>query len=462
MIHVPSMVARRHMAGLSLIEMMIALIMALIVAAGIITVFASTSSSNKVQQQMAALQEEGRFAIHSLRNDLANANGTYCSNSGGNAMDTGSTGGSGLYLDALRSPTVYAKTAIAFTDNTVALPVPGGAYSLPSSVFMRGYECTTSSCTPNGLAGLVASGIPAMDTAVDSRVKGADVLTIRYLKPGAGWAIVPSGGSIPGTTLDAPASATSSATVTDINLVPMTGEPAVNTFTGTLAMLADCSNAQVFTVSGAGGATLTPNNNYAPPLDISTGAAPRLFDFTNDFQTVTYYLKVVCADGSSPCAHTTGALIRRVNGQENVAGAGELVRGVERLDFRYGIIDANGNTQFLTADQVDTRNGGAIPCPPGNPTNLMLDPDSSSPPQEKGCLWRAVQTIEVHILMDGQTPLYTLTPNEMAYIYTPDSGGATPTLPTTHTIQPNADQGFPNPLLRREFTTLVALRNFNP
>jgi len=450
------------MAGLSLIEMMIALIMALIVAAGIITVFASTSSSNKVQQQMAALQEEGRFAIHSLRADLANANGTYCSNTGGNAMDTGATGGSGLYLDSLRSPTVYAKTAIAFADNTVALPAPGGAYSLPSSVFMHGYQCDTGTCTPSGLTGLVASGIPAMGTAPGSRVKGADVLTIRYLKPGSGWAIVRTGSSIPGTTLDAPASATSSATVTDINLVPMADEPAVNTFTGTLAMLADCSNAQVFTVSGAGGATLTPNNNYAPPLDISTGAAPRLFDFTNDFQTVTYYLKVVCADGSSPCAHTTGALIRRVNGHEDVAGAGELVRGVERLDFRYGIIDANGNTQFLTADQVDTRNGGAIPCPPGNPTNLMLDPDGSSPPQEKGCLWRAVQTIEVHILMDGQTPLYTLTPNEMAYIYTPDSASATPLPPASHAIQPNADQGFPNPLLRREFTTLVALRNFNP
>jgi type IV pilus assembly protein PilW len=442
--------ARRRMAGLSLIEMMIALIMALIVAAGIITVFASTSSSNKVQQQMAALQEEGRFAIHSLRNDLANANGTYCSNTGGNAGLTGS----GLYLDALRSPTVYAKTAIAFTDNTVALPASTQAYSLPSSVFMRGYECTSTSCNPSGTS--LAPGVPAMGTAVGSRVKGADVLTIRYLKPGAGWAVVPTGN--PGTTLGA-----TNGTVTQINLVQRAGEPAVNTFTGTLAMLADCSNAQVFTVSGAGGATLTPNNNYASPLDISTGAAPRLFDFTNDFQTVTYYLKVVCADGSSPCAHTTGALIRRVNGLETVAGAGELVRGVERLDFRYGIIDANGNTQFLTADQVDTRNGGAIPCPPGNPTNLMLDPDSaSSPTREKGCLWRAVQTIEVHILMDGQTPLYTLTPNEMAYIYTPDSATATPIPPTAHAIQPNADQGFPNPLLRREFTTLVALRNFNP
>jgi type IV pilus assembly protein PilW len=426
------------MAGLSLIEMMIALVMALIVAAGIITVFASTSSSNKVQQQMAALQEEGRFAIHSLRADLANANGTYCSNTGGNAGLTTS----GLYLDSLRSPTVYAKTAIAFTDSTVTLPAPSGAYSLPSSVFMRGYQCDASTCTPSGLATLVASGIPAMGTALGSRVKGADVLTIRYLKPGAGWAIVPVGN--PGTTLDA-----TNGTVTQINLVQRAGEPAVNTFAGTLAMLADCSNAQVFAVSGASSGTLTPTGaNYAQPLDISKGAAPRVFDFANDFQTVTYFLEVVDAGNG----HTTGQLVRRVNGTNQ-----PLVTGVERLDFRYGIIDADGKTEFLTADQVDAAtdaSGASIPCPPDVATPGGMP--------ATGCLWRAVQTIEVHILMDGQTPLYTLTPNEMAYIYTPDSASATPIAPTAHTIQPNADQGFPNPLLRREFTTLVALRNFNP
>lgn len=445
--HVPP-VARRSMAGLSLIEMMIALVMALIVAAGIISVFASTSSSNKVQQQMAALQEEGRFAIQSLRDDLGNANGTYCSNSGGNAGGTSS----GLYLDSLRSPTIYANSAITFNDDTVSLPASTQAYSLPSIMFMRGYDCTASACNPLDPNTKVA-GIPAAGKAVGNRVVGSDVLTIRYLKPGSGWAITSTGSTISAT----------GGSVNTITLKPLSGEPAVNTFTGSLAMLADCSNAQVFTVTNSSG-TLTvqgsPSPNYAQPLDITQGAAPRVYDFSNDFQTVTYYLKVVCADGSSPCAHTTGALVRRVNGQENVAGAGELVRGVERLDFRYGIIDANGNTQFLTADQVDSGNGNTIACPPGVPLPDTADNMPGNTPVT-GCLWRAVQTVEVHILMDGQTPLYTLTPNEMYYIYTPD-GAVTPTAPSAHTIKPNADQGFPQQLIRREFTTLVALRNFNP
>jgi type IV pilus assembly protein PilW len=62
--------------------------------------------------------------------------------------------------------------------------------------------------------------------------------------------------------------------------------------------------------------------------------------------------------------------------------------------------------------------------------------------------------------MDGQTPLYTLTPTEMFYIYSPD--GDSPQAPSAHAVQPDTDQGFPKELIRREFTTLVALRNFNP
>lgn len=441
-----TILARRRMAGLSLIEMMIALVMALIVAAGIITVFASTSSSNKVQAQMAVLQEEGRFAIQSLRTDLGNANGGYCSNSGGNAGGTAS----GLYLDSLRSPTVYAKTLstvnAAFYDNTTSITgdSPTGAYSLPSFLYMRGYDCTASTCTPVDPHTDVP-GIPAMGTAVGDRVKGAAVLTIRYLKPGSGWAISPNGGT-PGSTITAGASGT----VDSITLSPLTGEDPASDFTGPLAMLADCSNAQVFQVAVTGN-TVTPDTsagaNYAQPLDVSKGAAPRLFDFDNDFQTVTYYLKVVDAGNG----HTTGELVRRINGVDQ-----PMVRGVERLDFSYGVINANGGTQFLTANEVDTgttSGGTSIPCPPDVATPAGMP--------TTGCLWRAVQTIEAHVLMDGQTPLYTLTPAEMNYIYSPD-GGTTPSAPSAHAIAPDTDQGFPKQLIRREFTTLVALRNFNP
>jgi type II secretory pathway component PulJ len=51
----------RH-KGITLVELMIAMVLGLLVAAGIITVLISTSNSNKAQMQLARLQEEGRFA----------------------------------------------------------------------------------------------------------------------------------------------------------------------------------------------------------------------------------------------------------------------------------------------------------------------------------------------------------------------------------------------------------------
>jgi type IV pilus assembly protein PilW len=437
--------ARRRMAGLSLIEMMIALVMALIVAAGIITVFQSTSSSNRVQAQLASLQEAGRFAIQSLRNDLANANSNYCSNTGGNASATGS----GIFLDSLRSPLMYAKanltdTGVAghFADITTPLPDPTQAYSLPSAIFMRGYDCGTNSgsCTPVDPS--ASTDIPILGTDVGDRVPGTSVLTIRYLKPGSGWEIAPGGSSI-----DVGASPIT------ITLNPLPGEDPATDFTGSFAMLADCNSAKVYSVTPGTTVTLT-GDNYTQPTNFGNGKppAPRVFDFSNDFQTITYYVKVVNAGNG----HTTGALVRRVNGRDDVAGAGELVRGVERLNFSYGIIDANGNTQFLSANEVDTgttTDGTTIPCPPG----VSIDGGMGN----AGCLWRAVKTIQVNVLMDGQTPLYTLTPAEMNYIYSPD-GDNVPAPPASHDIKPVDDQGFPKELLRREFTTVVALRNYNP
>ena len=450
---------RRRMAGLSLIEMMIALVMALIVAAGIITVFASTSSSNKVQQQMAALQEEGRFAIQSLRSDLGNGNGAYCANSGGNA----SLVASGISLDSLNAPTVTSNVIgsvnAALADDTTPLDDPGNAFALPSFVFLRGYDCTAAACTPVDPKTAVTNPLPAMGIAANSHLSGTSVLTMRYLKPNAGWSIVPVGGT--GSTI----AANSDGSVAAIALAPTGSEQPVTYFgAGDLGMLADCSAAYVFGAAGQGSNTITVSGaNYAKPKipDLTGGAAPRLFDFNKDFQTITYYVKVVCVNGAAVCpgGPTTGELERRVNGADQ-----PIVRGIERLDFRYGIIDANGNTQFLTAMGVDTNGGGTIACPPGVQlaANVGYTATTGGGSPNQGCLWRAVTSIQANILMDGQTPLYTLTTPEMAYIYSID-GDTTPQPPTeiTRNIQPSA-QGFPNQLLRREFTTLVALRNFNP
>jgi type IV pilus assembly protein PilW len=244
-------------------------------------------------------------------------------------------------------------------------------------------------------------------------------------------------------------------------LTPMSGEPAVKDFQSgdPLAMLADCSSAQIFAVSGQSSNQISSTgNNFIQPVAFENMTAPKLFDLSRDFQTVTYYLKVV--DNGDGGGHTTGALVRRVNGGDTAARDGsaeEIARGVERLDFKYGVQLADGSMRYYTAAQVDASThadcGSTVSIPiPGS--------------DDHGCLWRSLSIIEIDMLLDGQQPLYSLTPDELSYTYALDDTSAGPLVPKSPTdggrkITP-VQQGFPLPMLRREFTAVVAVRNFNP
>ena len=429
--------------GLSLIELLVAMVLGLLVSTGAVSIFIQMSAHNRVQRQLARLQEEGRFAIGRLNQDIALANGQYCNNTGGSAKQQAN----GIYLDALRSPQVYATglaDAMESSDLTTRMgsapypPAPGTPYPLPSFLAMRGYDCGMSMCTPVDPNAAGASAIPQMGTTIDSRVRGADVLTMRYIDASSGWAIG-SGTSIhidpafPGE-------------LKNITLSPGDNEPPRSDFSPThLAMLADCAGAQIFSVNVSGN-TLTPDGyNLAAPTAYEQAVAARLFDFNRDYRTVTYYLAVV-SNGND--GHT-GALIRQTNGNDGNKGGTreELVRGVERLDFRYAVEDADGNVSYLTAAEVDA----GVSCPPA--------PPNAPNALEVGCMWRAVKGVHASMLLSGHLALHTLKDDELSYLYEPDSNDSAP--PSAHPIKPS-DQGFETKLIRREFNTLVSVRNFNP
>ncbi len=439
-----------HQQGFTLIELMIAMVLGLMVTAGVLTVFLSTSASNKAQNQMAAIQETGRFAMSRLKADISMANAQFCNSTGGSAVQANPALADSPYIDNLRAPLVYANGAdLLKVLDDVTTPwgasgypaAPVQPYAIPSFLSMRGYDCDVSSCTPmDPSAFSFTPVVPAMGTAVDDRVVGADVLTLRYLDPNMGWSLgEPSGSTV-----------TESGGTVQINLNPLAGEPLVTEFDGDLAMLADCSGSQVFAVNGQGSNTLTATGNLAQPM----ASGLRVFDFNRAYRTVTYYLKVVDAGNG----HKTGALIRRVSiGPETPTkdmDEQELVRGIERLDFRYGVMMGDGQTHFLTAQEIEN-NSNAANCPYGQPK------PEAAPGNRTGCLWRAVKSIEVSLLADGQKPLARLTDDERSYTYTADNI-LTPTVPASHVIKPFADQGFSKALLRREFTSLVAIRNYNP
>lgn len=458
-----SVLKRRVARGVTLVELMVAMVLGLLVSGGIITLFLSTSNSNRVQTQLARMQEDGRFAISKLNDDLGMATGTYCNNTGGIAQSTTSQ----LFLDGLRTPKILAKDFLpsSLFENTTAWGVKSGkttypaaptaAYAMPSFMFMRGYNCTGSAaCTPIPVA-FLGGDLDTAGTAVGNRVVGTDVLTVRYLDSSRGWRI--------GDTNKVVAN-TADGTIKEIDLAPKAavppqpGEPPITDFKSGMALLADCSSAQVFAVTGSTTATLKPDGtrNFSAPLALQPQSAPRLFDFVNDMQNVTYYVQVVSDDGSNTGVKT-GALMRRVNGTTVSVPDQELVRGVERLTFRYAVEDDQGKVRFLTADQVDSRLDNTITCPP-TATSLGTS--------DGGCLWRAVKSIEVSVLLSSQVAMPSMTVPETAFLYTPDtaSGTLAPVYPTDTTnlaIKPSA-QGFDDKRLRRQFTSLVMLRNYNP
>jgi type IV pilus assembly protein PilW len=425
----------RVQAGVTLVELMVAMALGLLVAAGIVSVFLSTSDSHRVQSQMARLQEDGRFAVTRLARDLRMANAQYCTPSNAGGADEAPRRPS-------RVPVVYASGLMdVWSDLTTpwgSRPYPdrpSRPYSFPSFLRMRGYQCGKASCTPRA-----PDSLPPPGTMAGRRVVGADILTLRYLDASAGWAL--GGASTIGGTAEG--------LLHHISVVPGQGEPALADAyrAGDLLMLADCSLSQIFSANLQGHAFYpdAPETglNLAMPVAPQRLSAPRLFDVNRDFHTVTYYLQVVdLGDGT-----TTGALMRRDNGE-----ASEVVRGVERLDFLYAVEDADGGTRYLTASEVDSRDGGAIACPPGPP---------DAPDGGYGCLWGAVKSIEVHVLMSGQQVHGTLSANEQRYVYSID-GETEPRAPdhAGRAVTP-AEQGFDHRMLRREFSALVSVRSYRP
>jgi type IV pilus assembly protein PilW len=436
---VPAMSCASMSRGLSLIEILVALALGLLVSAGFLTAFLAGAGAYRAQTQLARLQEEARFALTTIATDLRAANGAYCNGSGGQAI----RGQDGLYLDGLRSPTVYANDL----NSNVRLPLnktvwgvsgypvkPDARYAMPSFLFMRGHDCKLGNCLPAS----VPDGIPPMGLKENGRVKGTDVLIMRYLR-GDGWALAENGGIVPDGT----------GQLAKVTFAPGTGEPEADYLeSGNLVMLANCSSSQVFAATRTQ-TTVVPNpgGNLGAPLAPRPGAGLRLFNFSKDFRTVGYFVKLTSSEEirANP---PVGALMRCTPDCQEVA------RGIERLDFRYAIEDAGGGTRYLAADEVDTRAGGAIVCPRGPP---------DAPTPDTGCLWRAIKSIEVNLVVSGQRPAYSLSPTELAFPYVVD-GIALPAHPDDRGpkgIRP-ALQGFPVPVLRREFAILVSLRNYNP
>jgi type IV pilus assembly protein PilW len=74
--------ARRRQEGLTLVEIMVAVAVSVILLAGVIQLFASTKTTYRLQENLARMQENGRFALDFLTRDVRMAGYQGCTNFG--------------------------------------------------------------------------------------------------------------------------------------------------------------------------------------------------------------------------------------------------------------------------------------------------------------------------------------------------------------------------------------------
>lgn len=414
--------------GFTIIELMISMTLGLLVLAAISTILVNTGKTNREQVALSRMMENGRFALSRISADLRMAGAQYCSSFG---SDTGSQ----TQGHKLRPVRVLTDATLPWGTPSRPSYVPvapaGEAGLLSPRFFIQGHECTTiANCSPvlNVLGGALPVP-PTTGTAVNRRAAGADVLTVRYLAGnGAPLTVTHDAGTTPllvGT----------SATAAPLNFAP-----------GDLALVTDCVNAEVFSASAAG-TTITPVGNsganeslrgYALSMD------PRVFNFTKDLWTVTYFLRMRAnADGGARIS----TLARQQNGTVQ-----SISDGVERMEFLYGVrsVDALGavTNHFLTAAQVQagtSASGAALTCLP-QPKGVGA--------LEVGCLWRQVESIDVSLLLNTVTDVATNPAEAFSY------SAATP--PIVEAAPPaTLPSGLPRGrMYRKEFRTRVNVRSF--
>lgn len=370
----------RRMAGLSLVELMIAMAIGLVVMLGVVQVFAASRESYRLSEGLARVQENSRFALDTLQRELRMAGHFGCIND--------------------QAHNIQSPGSLQSTLNVGAHP------SLNFNQSIQGYEATNTAPGANiALSAAPAVGgtayspaLPAeIAAALPNRVDGSDIVSLRYLMPD-GVPITAVGGTSQRPVFNFDASRL------DVLRSGVT--------TPGLYGVADCVSATVFQarVVDNGAASITfgdaPNNTSLFTSIYTTGQA-NLYRA----ESIVFYVGYDATTAQSSLyrvrfsANPNGAL---------VAGAPEaLVEGVENLQLLYGqdrrlsttspsgYIDRQGTAAQVQASLSDTtaawRRVGAVQL-----GMIVSSPDRASARQADGAAAMTTMGVTFTAPADGR------------------------------------------------------------
>jgi len=282
---------RQYSAGLSLIELMVALAVSAIMLLGVTTIYTASKRSYQINSEMAAIQENARYALHTLTNEIRMAGTTGCQN-----------------IDSIKMQVLSSPPPAGFSNTTA--PGDDGIHRVSTfnlNSYLTGHTYNGGAWSPPFEAGLEPTNF----------VAGTDAITIRNVSACSARVNSDNG-----------------------NNLNVTGNCTFND--GDVVIVADCQSADMFTVTGPPGNgnpyTLSYNGAANDPNTLSGKEEKYEGAMVFKANTAVYYL------GQDNGVPPTGLYVRRLT---NIGGAyipqqSLLIPNVDDLVITYGL-DTDGD-----------------------------------------------------------------------------------------------------------------------
>lgn len=307
---------RKLTQGLSLLELMIALLIGSILLLGVIQVFSASRTAYQLSQGVARVQENARFAMDYLQRDIRMVGHFGCVNDQGRLQTAGSLNS---HLSTADNPFNFA-------------------------ISVQGYEASTTAPGQDiNLAGPAGGWAPALPTYISelNPLPGSDIIMLRFL----------DSDGVPVTGL-----AADQVTVEDGKWDVLTRDGVANP---ALFGVADCTYTDVFQANtinaGAGIVTTSPSaglSTGSPDFAGRFAASPAGQTMMYRAESLAYY---VGTGASGEPALFRARFGTAPGGAAPIGNPEELVEGIENLQLVYGqdqgAVDAlTGNiNNFVTA-----------------------------------------------------------------------------------------------------------------
>lgn len=315
----------KRQQGVTLVELMIALVVSAIVLLGVATVYTSSKRAYKIQEEMSRLQENVRFAFTELTTAIRNA---------GNLGDLPN-----LTLNCIvADPTLCAdfQSGINGFEYVASPTTPGSDYTITS---------LTDTATP--AAWTNANGNPLPNWLAGQVLAGNDVLITASTEPA---------GNVE---LDCPPAASTATSLTTLGPIAPIDQ-------GRLVFLTDGLRADLFqNVSASNASTLNrgqatglPPGNVNPASTEWTAPTKCIVDSTGNLRSAAevmvanhtaFYVGIGASGNPALFLYRTG----------EIPQAEELIEGVENMQILYGI-DNTPQDDNYQPDQYVSANDAAL------------------------------------------------------------------------------------------------------